>query len=131
MRAIDCTQWLYGHRKESLHRELAPCRTGDSNPRQYCGLAFRADALPTELSRSDALPTELSRSDALPTELSRSDALPTDYPATQFFSICDTRCVAFGDADRRYCLLPEEHVCMTNLRPLCVVLFDLDVVSVD
>ena len=30
-------------------RRKIPCRTGDSNPRQYCALAFQSDALPTEL----------------------------------------------------------------------------------
>ena len=27
------------------------CRTGDSNPRQYCAWIFQSDALPTELSQ--------------------------------------------------------------------------------
>ena len=36
-------------RTKADSRRKIPCRTGDSNPRQYCGLAFQSDALPTEL----------------------------------------------------------------------------------
>ena len=32
-----------------------PCRIGDSNPRQYCNLAFQSDAPPTEIYPSTEL----------------------------------------------------------------------------
>ena len=35
----DCTQGLYGHRKTDSGRKIL-CRTGDSNPRQYCAWPF-------------------------------------------------------------------------------------------
>ena len=52
--ACDFTRGLYGHRKRESALEVdsgrnIPCRTGDSNPRQYCALALHSDALPTEL----------------------------------------------------------------------------------
>ena len=50
--AYDCTKGLYEYRKRVIDdwKKIVPSRTGDSNPRQYCALAFRWHAVPTELS---------------------------------------------------------------------------------
>ena len=55
LNACDCTRGLYGHLKrvctESWFWKKIPCRTGDSNPRQYYTWLFSRTLYPVRYSR--------------------------------------------------------------------------------